>query len=81
MSIGPCSQQYKNTCSSMGMDQCSFCFYKPGKYGPPYLGKASTAARAALPSPKRASWVFSCFGNPPNSDLDHKIFNVSTSSF
>ena len=23
-----------------------------------------------------ACWVFSCFGNPPNSDVDYRIFNV-----
>ena len=24
----------------------------------------------------RARWVFQCFHNPPNSDMDYKIFNV-----
>ena len=52
-----------------------------GKFGPPYLGKATAAARAALPSPTSAYWVFSCFRNPPNSDVDDMIFNVRTWSF
>ena len=39
-------------------------------FGPPYLGKATAAARAELPSPTRACWVFSCFRNPPNSDMN-----------
>ena len=25
-----------------------------------------------------ACWVFSCFCNPPNSDMDYRIFNVRT---
>ena len=25
-----------------------------------------------------ACWVFGCFYNPSNSDMDYKIFNVST---
>ena len=36
-----------------------------GKFGSPYLGMATTAARAALPSPTSARWVFSWFRNPP----------------
>ena len=28
-----------------------------------------------------ACWVFSCFHNPPNTDMDYRIFNVRTSSF
>ena len=32
-----------------------------GKFGSLYLGKATTAARAALPNPTSAFWVFSCF--------------------
>ena len=52
------------------------CF---GKLGPPYLGKLSAAARAALPSPTSTCWFFSCFRNPPaNSDMDYRIFNVRT---
>ena len=48
-----------------------------GKFGPPYLGKATAAARAAPHSPTNAYWVFSCFRNPPiNSDIDYRIFNV-----
>ena len=37
------------------------------KFGPPYLGKATAAARAMPPSPTSACCVFSCFRNPPNS--------------
>ena len=48
---------------------------------PPDLGKATEAARAALPSPASACWVFSCFRNPPNSDMDYRIFNMCTRSF
>ena len=47
-----------------------------GKFRPPYLGKTTAAARAALPSPTGACWVFSCFCNPPNSDMSYRIFNV-----
>ena len=32
-----------------------------GKLGPPYLGKATAAARTALPSPTSACWVFRVF--------------------
>ena len=28
-----------------------------------------------------ACWVFSCFCNPPNSDMDYRTFNVRTWSF
>ena len=49
-----------------------------GKFGPPYLGKATAAARVALPSPTSACWVFSWFRNPPHSDMDYRIFNVRT---
>ena len=31
---------------------------------------------SAIPSPTIACWVFSCFRNPPNSDMDYRIFNV-----
>ena len=51
------------------------------KCGPSYLGKATAAARAALPSPKSACWVFWCLCNPPNPDMDYRIFNVCTWSF
>ena len=37
------------------------------KFWPPYQGKATAAARAALPSPRSARWVFSCLRNPLNS--------------
>ena len=50
-----------------------------GKFGPPYLGKATAAARATrLPSPTSACWVFSRFRNPPNSGMDYRIFNGYT---
>ena len=49
-----------------------------GKFGPPYLGKATAASRAALPNPTSACWVFSRFRNPPQSDMDCRILNVST---
>ena len=51
------------------------------KFGAPHLDKATAAARAALPSPISACWVFSCFRNPPNSDMDYRIFNVRTWPF
>ena len=41
------------------------------KFGQRYLCKATAAARAELPSPTNACWVFSCFHNPPNSDMDY----------
>ena len=41
-----------------------------GKVGPPYVDKATAAARAAMiPSPASVCWGFSCFRNPPNSDM------------
>ena len=49
-----------------------------GKFGPPYLGKDTAPTRAVLPSPTSAFWVFSCFCNPPNSDMDYRIFNMRT---
>ena len=52
-----------------------------GKFGPPYLGKATAATRAALLSPTNACWVFLCFHNPPNTDMDYRIFNVHMWSF
>ena len=60
-----------------------YSLYYPsfGKFGQPYLGKATAEARAALPSLTSACWVFSCFCNPPNSDMDDRIFNVRMSSF
>ena len=47
-----------------------------GKFGPPYLGKATAAARVALPSPTSACWVFLCFRNPLSSDMDYRILNM-----
>ena len=52
-----------------------------GKFVPPYLGKATAAARAALPSHTIACWVLSCFRNPPKSYMDYMIFNVRKWSF
>ena len=52
-----------------------------GKFGLPYLDKDTAAARAALASPTSACWVFSCFRNPPNSDMNYRIVNVRTLSF
>ena len=49
-----------------------------GKFGTPYPGKATAAARAALPDPTSACWVFSCFCNPPISDMVYRIFNMHT---
>ena len=46
--------------------------------GTPYLDDAASASRAALRSHTSACWVLSCFRNPPNSDMDHMIFNVRT---
>ena len=34
------------------------------------------ATEIALPTTYDACWVFSCFHNPPNSDMDYRIFNV-----
>ena len=44
-----------------------------GKFGLPYLGKATAAPSATLPSPTSACWVFSCFCKLPNSDMDYRI--------
>ena len=49
-----------------------------GKFGPPYLGKTTAAARTVLPNPTSACWVFSRFHNPLNSDMDYRIFNMRT---
>ena len=50
-----------------------------GKFGTPYRGKATAAATVALPT--QSCWVFSCFRNPPNCDMDCRIFSVRTWSF
>ena len=48
-----------------------------GKFRSSYLGNAATtAARAARPSPTSAYWICLCFRNPPNSDMDYMICNV-----
>ena len=52
-----------------------------GNSGRLYLGKTTAAERAALPRPTGACWVFLCFRNPPDSDMDYRIFNVITWSF
>ena len=52
-----------------------------GNSGCLYLGKATAVARAALPRPTSACWVFLCFRNPPNSDVrlhDHSYAWVYT---
>ena len=51
------------------------------KFRPPYPSKATAAARAALSSAISACFIFLCFHNPPNSDMDCRIFNVRTWSF
>ena len=51
------------------------------KFGLPYLGKAAATARAELSSPTSACCIFACFRNPPNSDMDYRIFNVCACSF
>ena len=53
-----------------------FCIISVGKFGPTYLGKATAAARAALPNPTSECWVFSCFGNPHKSDMDYRILII-----
>ena len=73
---------------SVATKQC-FSYFKKyihfiipfGKFGPPYLGKVTVAARVAQPSPTCACWVFLCFRNPPNSDMDYWIFTVRMGSF
>ena len=57
----------------MTLHYCLSC----GKFGPPYLGKATAAARTSLPSPTSACWVFSFFYNPPNTDMDYRIFKYA----
>ena len=50
-----------------------------GNSGRLILVKNTAAARAAIPSPTSACWVFTCFRNPLNSDMDYMvIFNVRT---
>ena len=48
------------------------------KFEPPYLNKDAGAARSAIPNPTNVCWVFSCFRNQPNYDMDYRIFNVRT---
>ena len=56
-----------------------------GKFEPPYLGKAAAAAaRAALLYPavlQVHAESFSCFRNPPTSNIDYMICNVPTYVF
>ena len=42
-----------------------------GNFRLPHLGKTTAAARAALTRLQSACWVFSCFRNPLNSDMDY----------
>ena len=39
---------------------CSFSFFPLGKFGSPYLGKATATARVALPVPNSARGIFVC---------------------
>ena len=50
-------------------------------YSPNVKPHQELAARAALPSPTSACWVFLCFCNLLNSDMDYRIFNMHTWSF
>ena len=46
------------------------------------LGKPAateTSHATQLNSFKNACWVFWCFHNPPNCDMDYRIFNVHAS--
>ena len=55
-----------------------------GNSGGFHQGKPASCNRVALPNPNynwSSCWVFSCFHNPPNSDMDYRIFNVRTWSF
>ena len=36
------------------------------------------SCKSSATSPTSACWVFSCFRNPPNSDMDYRISNVGT---
>ena len=45
-------------------------------------GKGYTAAaRVTIPSHASVCWIFLCLRNPPNFDMDYRIFNVRTWSF
>ena len=57
---------------------CIHFIFPFGKCRPSYLGKATAAARAAVTMSYNVCWVFSFFCNPPNSDMDYRIFNVRT---
>ena len=53
-------------------------YYPFQKIRAPYLRRTTAAARA-LPSHTSACWVFSCFRNPPNTDMEYNaVFNVRT---
>ena len=41
----------------------------------------ATINRLIIPPLLSARWVFSCFCNPPNSDVDYRIFNMWMWSF
>ena len=65
-----------------GFFKCIHFIITFGKCGPPYLGKATAAVRAALPSPTSAWWIFLCFCNPLNSDgMNYRIFKLRMWSF
>ena len=54
-----------------------------GKFGS-FSSRKANCNGAALPNPNSllsACWFFSCFHNPPNSDVDYRIVNVPTWSF
>ena len=84
-SSGPGSAVGMANCSIVFLILLQFCLYTLlipfGKFGPPYPGKATAAAIAALPSPTSARWVFSYYHNPANSDMDYRISNMCTRSF
>ena len=42
------------------------------------LPRGKSAATESRYSTYYACWVFKCFHNPPNSDMDYGIFNVRT---
>ena len=59
-----------------------YTFYYPfWEIGAALPGKATAATRAEQHSPTSACWVFSCFCNPPNCDMDYRIFNLRMWSF
>ena len=58
--------------------------YQPSALPPGQAGSQGYSSRkssAIYPSPTSACWVFSCFRNPSNSDMEYRIFNVRTWTF